>query len=161
MVTLRLIIAVVACVLVACTGGGSEDPTEPAPSTAMPDPCPGEGTEFDLGNPDVGGDFAEFTVDAGPVWVTARAFEHGGFLDPDVGRTAIWVGPIDDLPTYHERAATVPEATAETDVVEDTWSRLDLDPGAYWLWTSTGGDIAVKSCTDDGVTDAVRVGPSP
>jgi hypothetical protein len=161
-----------AVLLSGCAAPGGAGPS--AAPTAPPDdptdgvlvevgePCPdGDGTALDLGDPYRGQEAAEFDTDGGRVWVTARAFPSGGMFDPDVGRTRISVGPASTAPVYDEQAGRVLGPEAEVDVVEATWSALDLPAGRWWLWSSTGGDVRVRSCTDGGVADAVPARAAP
>lgn len=159
-----MIAALAALLLTACPGAGP--PADPTPSTTnptaagpseAPDPCPDTAT-VDLGRPVRTGAFAEFTL-AGPdrVWVTATGFEKGGIFDPDVGSTAVYVGTMDQPPTYDEQRSAVSDTVVDTRVVEDTWTALDLEADRHWLWTSNSAVIALKTCDGPPVTDVYAV----
>lgn len=161
-----LAVAMAALLLTACPGAGPpEDPTPSSttsPGTAAgpseaPDPCPGAGS-VDLGRPLRTGAFAEFTLaEPGRVWVTATGFSKGGIFDPDVGSTAVYVGIMDQPPTYDEQRSTVSDTVVDTRVVEDTWTALDLDAERHWLWTSNSAVIGLKTCDGPPVTDVYAV----
>lgn len=139
--------------LAGCSGA------EPAPvggaATASPAgaglPCP-DPTLFGLGSPYRTGPVARFVAAGGPVAVTARRFEHGGVLDPPRGRTQVWVGDGEADPVFDEASGAVRGGVASVSVAEGSWVQLDLTPGEHWLWSSTGGDVQLASCSATGVT---------
>lgn len=157
--------AVLALCLGGCTDGDPPDshPT-PTRSTApdagpieAPDPCP-EAPAVDLGLPNRTGPFAEFTLtEPGRVWVTATGFLHGGIFDPEVGTAAVYVGSMQAPPTYDPQRSLVTNTLVNTRVVEETWTALDLEAGAHWLWTSASPDISLKTCDGPAVTDVYAV----
>lgn len=128
---------------------------DPDPAT-VPEPCP-EGVTLDLGRPLRGQQWAEFDAAGGEVFVTVRRFEKGGVLDPEVGRSAVFVGPAAQAPRYDEQSGRVSGALDRTSVVEGTWSALDVPPGRYWLWATNGSDVAVRSCAAGGLSGAAPV----
>lgn len=148
-----------------CTGGASspdgERTTGPAASDPVdepieiPEPC-SAGVTIDLGYPFRGQEVAVFQAAGGTVHVTVRQFPHGGVLDPEVWRSGVYLGHADDPPTYDEQSGRVSNVVTQTSVVEGTWSAVELEAGRYWLWATNGGDVAVRSCEPDGVSD-----PSP
>jgi len=89
------------------------------------------------------------------VYVTVRTYEKGGIFDPEVGASGIYIGPIDQPPTADQQSGRVSNVLVETTVIEGTWSAVDLPAGRFWLWTSSGTDVAVRSCEDAGVSGAV------
>ena len=123
----------------------------------LPEPCP-SGATLELGRPFRGQQWAEFDAAGGEVFVTVRRFEKGGVLDPEVGRSAVFLGPASSPPRYDEQSGRVSGAVARVSVVEDTWSSVELPAGRYWLWATNGSDVVVRSCEPAGVSGAV---PAP
>lgn len=165
LLALMLPVLLAASLLGGCAARPDPDPS-PSPSEAMSesattevlDPCPGGGVDHQLGSPYRGQEHARFTTVGGRIWVTARHFPEGGMFDPETGRTRILVGPADTPPVYDAQRGRVDAATAETSVVEGTWSALDLPAGEHWLWSTTGGDVVLRTCAADVITDTV---PAP
>lgn len=139
----------VAVVLLAACAG-DQDPTD-SPTVAA-DPCP-DGTTLDLDDPYRTGPQALFSAAGGEVWVTARSFSHGGIFDPEVGLTTIYIGTEAEPLIHQQQSSRVDNAVVKTHVEEGTWSSVELPEGRYRLWSSTGGDVWVRSCQPDGVTD--------
>lgn len=135
-----------------------DDSTAPAPNadpTSSTPPClDSPASSADLGSPQrLSGRTARFSTDGSTVYVTARQFEKGGPFDPERGLTAVWVGPGEQEPRYDEQSGEVLGATTSIMVPEGEYGELELDPGRYWLWTSTGGDVRALSCEPAGITD--------
>ncbi len=127
-----------------------QDPT--ASPTVAADPCP-DGTTLNLDDPYRTGPQALFSTGGDEVWVTARSFSHGGIFDPEVGRTAVYIGTEANPLTYDQQSGQVANVVVQTSVEEGTWSAVELPKGRYRLWSTTGGDVWVRSCQPDGVTD--------
>lgn len=148
-----------------CAWLGGDDGAAPSPApdvavTEAADPCP-DAEEFDLGSPTTGGDVSEFTAaEHASYWISARDFSHGGMFDPDVWRTTVYIGSQEVPPTYDAQRSRVTGADVEVDVVEETWSRVELDAGAHWVWAISGGSILIKSCEGLPITD-VRQAADP
>lgn len=139
------VVAVV--LLTACAG--DQDPTD-SPTVAA-DPCP-DGATLDLEDPYRPGPQALFSAAGGEVWVTARSFSHGGIFDPEVGLAAIYIGTEAEPLIHHQQSSRVDNVVVKTRVEEGTWTSVELPEGRYRLWSSTG-DVWVRSCQPDGVTD--------
>ncbi|MGI8983192.1 MAG: hypothetical protein ACR2HM_01450 [Acidimicrobiales bacterium] len=151
---------IVGGVTLAFAGCDSGSPPAGIGTTTAPaaqPPC-GEGlARVELGFPKWGGPTAEFTTIGGPLYATARRFEHGGPFDPPQGVTLVFVGPADRPPTFDEQRSTVSNVISELMVREKLFTEFELAPDRYWLWNSSGGDIVVVSCETAGVTGAVGV----
>ncbi len=151
-------VAVIALLLgtVAC-GEGSSSPTgsPPAATSTGTNPCePDVGTALELGDPlRISGRYATFTTDGSGVWVTARVYQHGGVLDPDVGRGGVYVGSASSPPTFDQQTGVVGNLVAESIITEGSWTMMDLPAGDYWLWTTSGSDVVVESCRSGGVSN--------
>lgn len=148
-----------------CNGGDppGPDPTDSPPTapsagpSEAPDPCP-DAPAVDLGRPNRTGPFAEFTLtEPGRVWITATGFPHGGIFDPDVGTAAVYVGSMQAPPTHDQQRSIVTNTLVDTRVIEETWTALDLEVGAHWLWTSASPTISLKTCDGRAVTDVYAV----
>ena len=122
--------------------------------TELAEPCPGAGATVELGSPYRGEQFAEFDAQGGTVYVTVRRYQKGGVFDPEVASSRIYIGPIDQPPTADQQSGRVSNVLVETSVVEGTWSAVDLPVGRFWLWTSNGTGVEVRSCEQDGVSGA-------
>lgn len=160
---LRALITVAGFVLTGCaTGPGPAETTPPdshavrAGPTEAPEPCP-DGTSVELGSPYRPGPQAKFSTVGGEVWITARAFEHGGIFDPETGRTGIYIGTSSEPLTDHPQSGRVGNAVLKTSVVERSWSKIHIPAGDYRLWSTSGGDVIVRSCEPEGVFDPVPV----
>jgi hypothetical protein len=144
--------------MTACDGGdGATTGTTNEPAGM---PC-GEGaSRVELGSPHRGGPTAVFTTRGGTLYVTARRFESGGAFDPGPGRgvTLVFLGPADRPPTLDEQRGVVTNTLVELTVRQDQFMSFDLPAGRYWLWTSTGGDVVVASCTESALSDPAPVG---
>lgn len=86
-------------------------------------------------------------------------FSKGAFFDPEVGRTALYVGFADHPPRYDAQRSIVKNTVVETDVVEGTWREVTLEPGRYWLLESNSPEITLRTC--DGGVSRVRKAPLP
>lgn len=149
-IPIKVAAAGLACTALLAACVESQEPT--ASPTVAADPCP-DGAAVKLGNPDRPGPQALFSTVGGEVWITARDFEHGGIFDPEVGRTAIYIGTEVEPLTYDPQSGQVGNVVMQTSVEEGTWTSVDLLEGRYRLWTTTGSDIWVRNCQPDGVTD--------
>lgn len=145
--------------LSACDDGSA--PAATTSTTGSPTPPCGEGvSRAELGFPYRGGPTALFTTVGGDLVVTARRFEHGGTFDPAPGQgvTTVFVGPEDRPPTFDEQRNVVTNSIVELTVWEGQPTSLKLPGGRYWVWSSTGGDLVIASCSEAGVTDPSPVG---
>jgi hypothetical protein len=126
----------------------------PAP-TSTTNPCdPEVGTALELGDPlRISGRYATFTTDGSGVWATARVYQHGGVLDPEVGRGGVYVGLASSPPTYDQQTGTIGNLVAEDIINEGSWTIMDLPAGDYWLWTTSGSDVVIESCRSGGVSN--------
>ncbi len=116
------------------------------PSSTLP--CGNFAKVISLGKPRVGGEVAYFNTEGGDIYITATGFEHGGYFDPDVGKTMVYVGKADKLPTYNEQSSAVSNATAELLITENKYTHYLLEAGRYWAWTSNGVEVRIASCND-------------
>lgn len=110
--------------------------------------CGDSAKVISLGRPRVGGEVAYFNTADGDVYVTATGFEHGGYFDPDVGKTMVYVGKGDKLPTYNEQSSAVSNAAAELLITENKYTPHRFEEGRYWAWTSNGVEVRIASCND-------------
>ena len=155
-------LAVVGLLAFGACGDGSSTTSGSTPTvTSSPaNPCePDAGTVLELGDPlRISGRYATFTTDGSGVWVTARVYQHGGVLDPEVGRGGVFVGLTSSPPTYDEQTGRVENLVAESIITEGAWTMMELPAGDYWLWTTSGSDVVVESCRPGGVSnpDPVR-----
>jgi hypothetical protein len=145
-----------AAVLVAavhgCAPDRGEDQSGAQPSPTVSAACDGKpASSVRLGSPYRTGRPATFRTNGDPIYLTAHQFEHGGLLDPATGITAFYIGPAQTPPSYDERTGQVTPATATLLVKEREYGQIQLNAGSYWLWTTTGGDVELISCTPEGV----------
>lgn len=121
-----------ACVLLlpGCDSGGEQPQTATSAPATVP-PCGDGHAHVELGNPKWGGPTAEFTTTGGPLYVTARRFEHGGPVDPAVGATLMFVGPVDRPPTFDEQRTAVTNASTELTVREKQFAAFEPSAGRY------------------------------
>jgi hypothetical protein len=145
----------------ACACAPTEHSTTTTTSPPATRPCVQPASTASLGNPISGSPPAEFTTDGSPIWLTATGFSHGGFFDPKVGSTAIYIGPIDKPPTYDRQRSTISNTQYEFDLTEDQPSKVQLQPGRYWLLESNGPALTIDGCTPTAVTEAKRGGNPP
>ncbi len=156
---LRGIIIVVglAALVAACMVGSPTQPSASAPKpspTAQPLPCGGNpASSVELGYPYVGTSTAEFTTSGDPLFVTARYFSHGLLVPEGQGLAGIHVGSSATPPTWDRQRSIISNTIETVYVKEGEYGTLTLPAGRYWLWSSSGGDIVVFSCTPDGVSD--------
>lgn len=134
-----LIIAIVCC-------AAGCDPS-PKNGAALP-PCGAEGlARIELGRPL--GREVTFVTSGGTLYATAYGFTHGGFGNAEVGVTRLFIGR--GTPERVD-AGQRPEGTlVSLRVVEDDYSELDLPAGEYWLVSSNDADVALLSCSANGV----------
>jgi hypothetical protein len=153
LIAIAALLALLICTYIVTRPKLSRKPgTMTSSSTTLP--CDGAPVSVaELGSPYRTGPTAEFTTTGGVLFVTARRFEHGGVFDPERGVTAIYIGPAAKPPTWDQERNVVSNVSKTITVQEKEYSQLNLPPGRYWLWTSTGGDIQVSSCQSGGVTD--------
>lgn len=155
-----LLAAVALLALVACNseGGSGAGPTSVAPAGP---PC-GEGvSRVELGFPHRSGPTALFTTKGGPLYLTARQFDHTGLFGSSQGQTAVFIGPEDLPPTFDDQRGVVTNTQVQLSVKENEFMPFELAAGRYWLWTSTGGGILVVSCIEGGVSNPVPVTGGP
>ena len=121
------------------------DGREPNPFVAAP--CTPAGPEADLGALALDSVPRQFVrVRAGWYRLTASGFQHGGVLDPNIGRTTVVWGPATTPPRYDPGPATVTGSLGHADVVEgeETWEQL---PDAQlWFLNSNGVRLAMHAC---------------
>lgn len=122
--------------------------------THLPEPaderpaCGTNVTQIALGSPYDGqtNRTAYFATDGSDLYVSARHFEHGGYLDPKIGVTRISIGDAAATPIFNEQTGQVENTKLELTVHEGKHKKAQLPAGRYWLWSSTGGDIVMESC---------------
>ncbi len=125
--------------------------TYPGPPEPVTPPCAGAPPLLAaLGSPS-GSQPAWFHTDGSPLYITARRFEHGGIFDPDVGQTAIYLGPAEVTPQLLPNGY-VRGATHSLSVREKTYGMIQLAAGSYWLTSSQGGDVLVIACSPNALT---------
>jgi len=129
----------------------AHDPIKVDWSSDTPDETPQCGaaaTQLALGSPyrGVNSPASYFTTDGSDIFISARHFEHGGFLDSETGVASIWIGDAATPPTYDEQSGQVANTKVSVPVREGKHKRIQLPKGRYWLWTSIGGDVVVASC---------------
>jgi hypothetical protein len=118
---------------------------KPPIETVQP-PCTSNSKTLALGRPTTDREVAFFKTDGGDLYFTAKGFIKGGFFDPKVGITALYIGRQDLLPTYNEQSNSVSNKLVELTVREGKYVKYSLPHGLYWLWTSNGAEIFVASC---------------
>lgn len=100
----------------------------------------------------VDGEPALFTSDGSELVFAADGFSHGGVLDPKVGSTAVYVGNPDRMPVFSQGSGHVTNVTHEFGIDEGQETIQILPAGRYWLVTSNGVHVTVRSCPPGGVT---------
>lgn len=147
----RSLLAVMVVVVLTNSCVGSRPTTTIDPAQIMP--CDKPAVELQLGTPYRGSRLAEFTVNTSPAWVTVVDLDESGLLMVKSGRLRMYIGDAATSPRYDPQRGTVSNVTLELGVHEDEFSRLDLEPGRYWLWQTKIGTAVVASCEDGGVSD--------
>lgn len=130
---------------------GTQSTTTIDPADIMP--CEEPAVELRLGSPFRGARLAEFTMNMSPAWLTVADLDESGLLEIESGRLRMYVGEAATRPSYDAQRGTVSNVTLELAVHEGEFSRLDLNPGRYWLWQTKVGTAIVASCQEDGVSD--------
>ena len=146
--TTRALVLTGALCLAAC-GSPSEEPEAAEPECESP-------AVADLGVPFRGAGFARFTTSGGAIYVGVKELATGTVLG-DVTLTRVEIGLADRLPATGrptDQASSGPATTA--DVRLDKLTKVTLDAGSYWLWSSNGGRITLHTCEPITVDD-VRV----
>ena len=167
MVYARLMIGSALCLLSvsACTmgpatsgsgGGTSAAPTSGASSnTSSQPPCTPAGPEANLGALALDAAPRQYVgVQAGWYRLTASGFQHGGVLDPKVGRTTVVWGSATTPPRYDPGPATVTGSLGHADVVEGEATWVQLPDDRLWFLNSNGVTITLQACPPATVTIA-------
>ena len=133
--------------------GCSDDPEK----TGLIPACGPDGVaRVELGRP--WGEPARFTTTGGELYATAYGFRHGHFGDSEVGTTRLYVG--EGAPKDFDAVRNRPSnALVNFRVVENDFTRFELPAGSYWLISTNYAEIAIVSCDNNGVSNAVP-GPS-
>ncbi|MGI8536261.1 MAG: hypothetical protein ACR2K2_07105 [Mycobacteriales bacterium] len=153
--------ALTVCTASACGGAGSPSAASPSTSTTAASTLPcADATEVELGSPYTYASRgpAYFSTSGGTVYLVARRFEQGGFLDVPHPRTLFSVGPGSTPPVVDPQAATVAGVRSEVQAGADEWVPVDLPAGQWWVLSSNGGDVRAASCVPGGVSDPDPVG---
>lgn len=90
-------------------------------------------------------------LNEGEIYIKTSNFLHGGILDFGKGSTLIYIGDTHQMPIYHEQSSTVDNALFTLSIGEDSYGKVMLDPGEYWIWSSNIADITLFSCSTDAV----------
>ncbi len=122
------------------------------------EPCPGA-QPISLAEPEnIDNSYATFEVVSGPVWVTVTTWEPGPATSTPFS-APFFIGPM-SAPPDEPDAAVATLADLVTDVVEEQYTQVELEPGAYWVLTNTVvGEAAVVAC-DDGEIGEVEPAPA-
>lgn len=112
------------------------------------------GSQISLGSPhEWSGPPAEFTTTGGEIFITQRNFPHGDFLNPTRGSASFHIGSVTNPPTYNDQTGKVTNEITTLRVDEGAYGAVTLEPGRYWVWIATGGDVWAASCNPNGVSD--------
>jgi hypothetical protein len=93
-----------------------------------------------------------FRTDGSELLLSADGFSHGGVLDPEVGITEVYVGNPNRLPVYNQKTGVVSNVTHSFHIIESQVVSQTLPAGQYWLVSSNGNRVFVRSCLPGGVT---------
>jgi hypothetical protein len=85
-------------------------------------------------------------VQAGWYRLSASGFQHGGVLDPKVGRTTVVWGPATTPPRYDPGPATVSGSLGQADVVENEGTWIQLPDAHLWFLNSNGVRVTMQAC---------------
>lgn len=96
---------------------------------------------------------ASFSTDGSEFLVLVSDFEHGGFFDPDVGRSAVYFGPTSAPPSWDRQRNVVSNVVLQLTATEVVPMRVNLPAGRYWIWVSNFPDLKLVGCTPGAVTD--------
>lgn len=143
---------VLAVVVAACGYSPSPGSTGASGSKSTGTRCTATGPPISLGILSVDGEPALFTSDGSELVFAADGFSHGGVLDPKVGSTAVYVGSPDRMPVDVPASGHVTNVTHEFGINEGQETIQILPAGRYWLVTSNGVHVTVRSCPPGGVT---------
>lgn len=136
--------------------GGCTFSTTPQPITkdTKPSCSPPYPSSIELGNPVRGYSMpAQFTTDGSEIFVTARYYDHRFLSMLGKGVSEIYIGNANIPPQYDPQRGVVSNVLNKFVVRENSFNSTSLPPGKYWLWSSSGGDIFVVSCTTNGVSN--------
>jgi hypothetical protein len=121
--------------------------TEANPTPSSQPPCTPAGPEADLGALALDSVPRQFVrVRAGWYRLTASGFQHGGVLDPNIGRTTVVWGPATTPPRYDPGPATVTGSLGHADVVEGEETWVQLSDAQLWFLNSNGARLAMHAC---------------
>ena len=138
-------------VVAACVeaGGESRDST-PLPCVPSQDPVE-LGASFPDAAPTI------FRTTGGSLVFRATRFQHGGLLDPKIGRTQISLGRTSKPPRYDPARQDVSNQERRFEAVEGGFTVVDLSRGEYWMVNSRGVWITAVGCTPTRVS-VIRLG---
>lgn len=118
------------------------------------EPCPGA-QPISLGEPEnIDNSYATFHVVSGPVWVTVTTWEPNWATSTPFS-APLFIGP-ESTPPDGPEAAVATLADQTVDVVEDQYTRVELEPGVYWVLTnSVVGEVAAVACDGGEIGEVV------
>jgi hypothetical protein len=120
--------------------------TETEIKSSVNPPCGNLAKTISVGRPGISGKPAFFTTKGDDLYITATGFEKGGFFDPKIGKTLLYIGKADQLPAVDLQRATVSNTLAQLQVTENEYTKQALDRGRYWILTSNTVEIQIASC---------------
>jgi hypothetical protein len=138
-------------VVAACGAVGRESPD------STPLPCVPSQDPVELGAPFPDAAPTIFRTTGGSLVFRATRFQHGGVLDPKVGRTQISLGRTSHPPRYDPARQDVANEERRFEAVEGDFTVVDLPGGEYWMVNSRGVWITVAGCTPTRVS-VIRLG---
>lgn len=136
----------------ACGDSATSGSTAASPSTGTPSACASTGPPISLGFPALEGAIALFTSDGSELLFAADGFRHGGLLEPKVGSASVYVGNPDRMPVDLPASGSLTNMTHQFVITEGQVTSQTLPAGRYWLLTSKGVRVTVRSCPPGGVT---------
>lgn len=73
----------------------------------------------------------------------------------ETDRTGVELGWASQPPSYDPQSSETANILVGVSAQEGLWTPVELEAGDYWLWSSNGGHVTIRTCAAGVIFDPV------